>query len=78
MSKRSKQLNIAYELRDQIANLVREYQRDYPGLRLLIVQECSQDVQPNSAHIGRAKIDTIAIDVVARDGTHKATAPLEI
>ena len=67
MAKRSKELEAAYELRDVIADAIMDYQSKFRGERVLVMQQCEMD-SPTRASIGQ-----LAVEVVQRDGTHKAT-----
>ncbi len=78
MSTRSKQLQRAYEIRDQVAALVTGFEAQYPGLRLMILQECEQDISPTETRCGRAKVNSLAVEIVARDGVAKKTNHLEL
>lgn len=67
MSDRSPQVDAAYELRDAIANAVIDFQDKFPGYRAVI----DQDYSFESPH--RAQLGQLRIEIVARDGTSKAT-----
>lgn len=67
MSRRSPQVDAAYELRDAIADAVIDFENKFPGYRAVIDQDYSCD----GPH--RAKLGQLRIEIVARDGIAKAT-----
>lgn len=77
MAKPSPQLERAIKVRDKIADLISEFESDYPGLRLVIYTEAEAS-GPVTGVGGQAQIEKVWIEVVARDGTFKKTQPVEV
>ena len=67
MTTKSKELEDAYVLRDLIADAIIDYQQSNPRHRVVIDQEYSLDTP------ARANIGQIALEIVDRSGSRKAT-----
>lgn len=65
---KSRQLIEAIELRDRIADAILDYESRNKGHRVVLRQEYVLDDSP-----ARAKLGILGVEIVATDGSHKAT-----
>jgi hypothetical protein len=68
MARKSTILLEAEKLRDLIADAVIGFEAQHPGYRVVLLQEYVTDETPQ-----RAKLGQLVVEVVATDGSHKAT-----